>query len=115
MANNCIFCRIIAGEIPSRKLYEDEDIIAFYDIEPEAPVHFLVAPKKHIPNLFEVQIEEAALLGKIVYTAQELAVSEGLGKKGGRFVFNCKSDGNQSVDHVHLHVLGGRKLGWPPG
>jgi len=115
MSTTCLFCRIAAGEIPAQKLYEDEDIVAFRDIKPEAPVHFLVIPRKHIPNLFELQIEEAALMGKLLFTAQELAISEGMGKKGGRFVFNCKTDGGQTVDHVHLHVLGGRELGWPPG
>ena len=115
MSDSCLFCKIIRGEIPSTKLYEDDDLIAFLDIQPEAPVHFLVAPKKHIANLFEVQIEDAALLGKLVFTAQELAVTAGMGKKGGRFIFNCKSDGNQSVDHIHMHVLGGRALAWPPG
>jgi len=115
MSTSCLFCRIANGEIPSTKLYEDEDIVAFLDVNPQAPIHFLVIPRKHIPNLFEVQIEEAALLGKIMFTAQELAIDQGMGKKGGRFVFNCKSDGGQSVDHVHLHVLGGRELSWPPG
>lgn len=115
MSTSCLFCRIANGEIPSTKLYEDEDIVAFLDVNPLAPVHFLVIPRKHIPNLFEVQIEEAALLGKIMFTAQELAIDQGMGKKGGRFVFNCKSDGGQSIDHVHLHVLGGRELSWPLG
>lgn len=115
MANSCLFCRIVQGEIPSRKIYEDEDILAFHDIEPQAPVHFLVIPKKHIANLMEAQPEEGMLLAKMVYVAQELAVGEGLGKGGARFVINCKEDGGQTVDHLHLHVLGGRKLTWPPG
>jgi len=90
-------------------------MVAFRDIKPQAPVHFLVIPRRHIQNLFELQIEDAALMGKLIFTAQELAITEGMGKKGGRFVINCKEDGDQSVEHVHIHVLGGRKLGWPPG
>ena len=115
MTTHCLFCRIVAGEIPAQALYDDDEILAFRDVNPQAPIHFLVIPKKHIPNLFEVDMEDAGLLGKILFTAQELAITEGMGKRGGRFVFNCKTDGGQSVDHVHLHVLGGRALAWPPG
>ena len=109
---DCIFCKIIAGEIPCKKCYEDDEILAFYDINPQAPVHFLVIPKKHIPNIMEA---DAELLGKLLFKAQELAVKEGCGPKGCRFVINCKEDGGQTVDHLHVHVLGKRRLGWPPG
>lgn len=112
---NCIFCRIIAGEIPSKKLFEDDDLLAVHDVNPQAPVHFLVIPKKHIPNLMEITPEDTQLMGKILHKAQELAVAQGCGEKGARFVINCKTDGGQTVDHIHLHVLGGRALGWPPG
>ena len=113
--NDCIFCKIIRGEIPAKKFFEDDDLFAFHDINPHAPVHFLVIPKKHIVNLMETRAEDTALLGKLLFKAQELAVSLGCGENGARFVLNCKSHGGQSVDHLHLHVLGGRTLSWPPG
>jgi histidine triad (HIT) family protein len=109
---DCIFCKIIAGEIPCKKHYEDEEILAFSDITPQAPVHFLVIPKMHIPNIMEA---DAELLGKLLFRAKELAVQEGCGPKGCRFVINCKEDGGQTVNHLHVHVLGKRRLGWPPG
>ncbi|MDR1351748.1 MAG: histidine triad nucleotide-binding protein [Treponema sp.] len=113
--SDCIFCRIVEGEIPSRKLFEDEDILAFHDAAPQAPVHFLVIPKKHIPNIMELGDGGAALLGRLLDTAQKLAAGQGCSEKGARFVINCKSDGGQTVDHLHVHVLGGRPLAWPPG
>jgi histidine triad (HIT) family protein len=113
--NDCVFCKIIAGAIPAKKVYEDDEVYAFSDIAPQAPVHFLVVPKKHITSLMEVEEGDTALLGKLLQTAQRLAKEAGCGERGGRFVINCKSDGLQSVDHLHVHVLGGRKLGWPPG
>jgi histidine triad (HIT) family protein len=109
---DCIFCKITAGEIPSKKLYEDDELLAFYDVNPQAPVHFLVIPKNHIPHIMEA---DALLLGKLLSKAKELAVIEGCGEKGGRFVINYKEDGGQTVDHLHVHVLGGRSLDWPPG
>jgi len=108
---NCIFCRIIAGEIPSKKLYEDDEMLAFYDIKPVSPVHFLVVPKKHIGNLLELETEDAPLVGRMVFKAQELAKEQGCGEKGGRFVINAKTDGGQTVDHLHIHFIGGRTLG----
>ncbi|GHV85255.1 histidine triad nucleotide-binding protein [Spirochaetia bacterium] len=113
--SDCIFCNIIAGEIPSKKIYEDDDMLAFHDISPQAPVHFLVIPKKHIPNVMEAKPEDALLLGKLLHKAQTLLAEQGCAEKGGRFVVNCKSDGMQTVEHIHLHVFGGRSLGWPPG
>lgn len=110
--DNCIFCKIIRGEIPSKKLYEDADILAFHDISPQAPVHFLVIPKQHIPHSMEA---DQGVLGNLLFKAQTLAVQLGCGEKGARFVINCKSHGGQTVDHLHIHVLGGRALGWPPG
>jgi histidine triad (HIT) family protein len=112
---DCIFCGIIAGEVPAKKMYEDEDVYAFHDISPQAPVHFLVIPKKHIVGLMETKPEDAAILGKLIYRAQVLLSEQGCAEKGGRFVINCKSDGMQTVEHIHVHVLGGRQLGWPPG
>jgi histidine triad (HIT) family protein len=112
---NCIFCKIIAGEIPCRKLYEDEEILAFDDAAPQAPLHFLVIPKKHISSVMETEAGDSNLLGRLLYKAQELAAAQGCAEKGARFVINCKSDGGQTVDHLHLHTLGGRPLSWPPG
>ena len=113
--SSCIFCKIIAGEIPSKKLYEDEEMLAFLDINPKAPVHFLVIPKKHIENLMELEASDAALVGRLFNKAQELAKEQGCDKRGGRFIVNAKADGMQTVDHLHIHFLGGRTLGWPPG
>lgn len=112
---NCLFCKIIRGDIPSTQLFENEEMVAFLDIVPKAPVHFLVIPKKHIVNLMEMDESDSALMGRLLYRAQLIAQEQGLGENGARFVFNCKSDGGQTVDHVHLHVLGGRGLHWPPG
>jgi len=113
--SNCLFCKIIAGEIPCKKVYEDDDLFAFHDINPKAPVHFLVIPKKHIPNLMELKPEDRELAGKLIFKTQELAKEQGCGEKGARFVVNAKSDGGQTVDHLHVHVLAGRAMGWPPG
>lgn len=113
--NNCIFCKIARGEIPSKKIYEDDELFAFHDINPQAPVHFLVIPKKHIENLMAMEAADSGLAGRLIFKAQELAAGLGCSDKGARFVLNCKSDGGQSVDHLHVHVLGGRQLDWPPG
>jgi histidine triad (HIT) family protein len=112
---DCIFCKIIAGEIPSKKIYEDEELFAFHDISPQAPVHFLVIPKKHIATVMDTSPEDSVLLGKLLHKAQALLAELGCAEKGGRFAINCKSDGMQTVEHIHVHVLGGRILGWPPG
>ena len=112
---NCIFCKIIKGEIPCKKIFEDDEIFAFHDINAQAPVHFLVIPKRHIPNLTETKPEDSHLLGNLLFKAQELAVQQGCGEKGFRQVINCKSHGGQTVDHLHIHILGGRHLRWPPG
>ena len=113
--DNCIFCKIIKGEIPSGKIYEDDELLAFHDINPQAPVHFLVIPKKHIPNMMELEADDTALVGRLMLKARELAAEQGCENDGCRFVINCKSHGGQAVDHLHLHVLGGRQLKWPPG
>ena len=113
--SNCIFCKIIKGEIPSKKVYEDDELLAFHDINPEAPVHILVIPKKHIPSIMEMEEGDTEMMGRLLFKAQELAKELGCAEKGGRFVINCKAHGGQSVDHLHLHVLGGRHLKWPPG
>jgi histidine triad (HIT) family protein len=113
--SDCIFCKIGAREIQSMVVYEDPEIIAFRDINPQAPVHILVIPKKHYgsPNEFEEQ--DGALLGRLMLAAQQIAQQEKIADRGYRMVLNCGQDGGQSVAHVHLHLLGGRQLGWPPG
>jgi histidine triad (HIT) family protein len=113
--SNCIFCKIISEEIPCKKIYEDDEMLGFLDINPVAPVHFLVIPKKHINNIMEMGTDDAALLGRMFHKAQELAKQQGCEEKGGRFIINTKTDGGQTVDHLHIHFLGGRSLGWPPG
>jgi histidine triad (HIT) family protein len=113
--DDCIFCKIIAGDIPSRKIYEDEEMLAFHDITPKAPVHFLLIPKKHIRNIMELEPEDIPLAGRLLHKAQELAREQGCAEEGARFVINCKTHGGQTVDHLHVHILGGRFLSWPPG
>jgi histidine triad (HIT) family protein len=106
--DNCIFCKIVRGEIPSRKVYEDGDLFAFHDIHPAAPVHFLVIPKRHIDSLSHVAPEDAALLGKMLALAPSLAVEQGAAN-GFRTVINTGADGGQEVSHLHLHILGGAR------
>jgi histidine triad (HIT) family protein len=114
MAGKTIFKRIIDKEIPSDIVYEDDECLAFRDVNPQAPVHVLVIPKKEIASLADADDEDAPLLGHLLTTARMLAVEMQL-ERGYRIVVNCGPDGGQSVDHLHLHVLGGRKLTWPPG
>jgi histidine triad (HIT) family protein len=109
--SDCLFCKIIAGEIPSKKLYEDDEMLAFSDIKPMAPVHFLVVPKKHIDNMLFLEEADTALVGRLFYKAQELAKEQGCEERGGRFVVNAKIDGGQTVEHLHIHFLGGHELG----
>lgn len=111
---DCLFCKIVNGDIPARKLYEDDLVVAFHDIAPQAPVHFLVIPKKHIATLNDMDEDDRALLGHIVYTAQRLAREQGCAE-GFRVVMNCNEQGGQTVYHIHMHVLGQRQLHWPPG
>ena len=111
---DCLFCKIVNGDIPARKLYEDDRVVAFHDIAPQAPVHFLVIPKKHIATLNDMDEDDRALLGHVVYTAQRLAREQGC-EEGFRVVMNCNEQGGQTVYHIHMHVLGQRQLHWPPG
>ncbi len=108
---DCIFCKIVKGEIPSSKVYEDEDILAFKDINPITPVHILVIPKKHIESLNNIEPEDEKLLGKIFLTIKQIAKEQGIAEKGYRVVNNCGEDGGQEVKHLHFHILGGKKLG----
>lgn len=111
---DCLFCKIISGEIPSKKIYEDDKALAFYDIEPQAPVHFLVIPKTHIKDADAINPNNEAVIGHIFTVIAKVAKELGLGA-GYRIVSNCGKDAMQSVDHLHFHVLGGRLLSWPPG
>ncbi|MDR2951794.1 MAG: histidine triad nucleotide-binding protein, partial [Treponema sp.] len=108
--SDCLFCKIARGEIPCTKIYEDDEMLAFKDINPMDPVHFLLIPKKHITSVLETQEQDAPLLGSLIFKAQELAKQQGCEKGGGRFVINAKADGGQTVDHLHIHFLGGRAL-----
>ena len=113
--NDTIFGKIIRGEVPSEKVYEDDDVLAFKDVNPAAPVHILVIPKKHIVDLFDADEEDAELLGQLLLVAREVALQQGLKEGGFRTVINSGAGVGQSVFHVHVHVLGGRDFSWPPG
>ncbi|MFN8062907.1 MAG: histidine triad nucleotide-binding protein [Vicinamibacterales bacterium] len=115
MSSACVFCRIVAGEIPSTAVHDDEHVYAFADINPQAPLHLLVVPKRHIATLNDLSPEDDALVGEVVRTGSKLARERGYGERGYRLVFNCNRDAGQTVFHVHLHVLAGRGLTWPPG
>ena len=112
---DCLFCKIAEGSIPSNKLYEDELCLAFYDIDPQAPVHFLVIPKRHIASAAALTEEDAALLGHVFAVIAAQCKKLGIAENGYRVVTNVGKDGGQSVGHLHFHVLAGRSLAWPPG
>ncbi|MGM9525840.1 MAG: histidine triad nucleotide-binding protein [Peptococcaceae bacterium] len=112
---DCIFCKIANKEIPSTIVYEDEDVIAFRDLNPEAPVHILVIPKKHIASLNAATAEDQQLLGKVLLTIQKIAAEQGIAEKGYRVVTNCGEQGGQTVMHLHFHLMGGREMLWPAG
>ena len=114
MASDCLFCRIAAGEIPVKKVYEDDLCLAFPDINPQAPTHVLVIPKQHIGSHAETEPRHESLLGHLLARAGVVAREAGL-SRGYRLVINTGPEGGQSVQHVHVHVLGGRAMGWPPG
>lgn len=108
---DCLFCKIIKGDIPSTKVYEDDEILAFKDIHPVAPVHVLVIPKKHISSLVELKPEDETVIGRIYTTINKIAKQEGILEAGFRVIVNCGEDGGQEVKHLHFHLLGGKKLG----
>ena len=110
---DCVFCKIAAGEIPTEAIYEDENLIAFNDLDPQAPIHFLVIPKKHITSLATLEDSDSALIAHIMKSIKRLAEEKGL--ESYRVVTNIGEDGGQSVPHLHFHVLGGRSFNWPPG
>jgi len=112
---SCLFCRIIAGEIPGKFLHQDDRLVVLQDINPQAPLHVLVIPRKHIATLNDLSQEDDGLVGEMLRRAAIVAREHGVADSGYRAVFNCNREAGQTVFHIHLHVLGGRSLGWPPG
>jgi len=111
---DCLFCKILAGEIPADRVYEDDKVIAFRDINPQAPFHCLIIPRKHISTLNDIADEDREVVGHMIQTAAKIAKQEGFDQDGYRTVFNCNTHGGQTVYHIHLHLLGGKPMGWPP-
>jgi histidine triad (HIT) family protein len=112
---DCIFCKIVDGSIPAKIIYEDEQVIAFDDLYPKAPQHKLIIPKRHIATLNDLTVKDNLLMGHMVHTAQQLAQKLNIADSGYRIVLNCNEEGGQEVYHIHLHLLGGKKMYWPPG
>ncbi|WP_454785010.1 histidine triad nucleotide-binding protein [Legionella sp. WA2024007413] len=112
---NCLFCKIAQGAIPASVVFEDDEIMAFHDLNPQAPKHLLIIPKQHIATLNDASDENQALLGKMILGAKKIAQTEGISEAGYRLVLNINPDGGQTVFHIHLHLLGGRRMTWPPG
>jgi len=113
--SNCLFCKILSGDIPADIVYESETAIAFRDINPQAPTHLLIIPRKHIATINDIVEEDAAIVGSLYSAAREIAAAEGIAEDGFRAVMNCNEGAGQTVFHIHLHLLGGRPLTWPPG
>ncbi len=112
---NCLFCKIVAGAIPADRLYEDELVLAIRDINPQAPVHLLLMPKRHLASLLDLEEDEGRLIHRMTLVAVQLAKSEGVAERGFRLLTNVGRDGGQAIPHLHFHLLGGRPMGWPPG
>lgn len=112
---DCLFCKIAQGAIPASVVFQDDELLAFNDINPQAPKHVLIIPKHHIATINDAEQEQQLLLGKMILGAKKIAQSEGLSESGYRLVFNINPDGGQTVYHIHLHLLGGRQMTWPPG
>jgi histidine triad (HIT) family protein len=112
---SCLFCRIVAGEIPASKVFEDERLVAFDDINPQAPMHVLVVPREHVATVSDLGPDHDGLVGAMVRRGATIAAERGYAESGFRMVFNCQAGAGQTVFHLHLHVLGGRKFTWPPG
>jgi histidine triad (HIT) family protein len=111
----CLFCKIVAGDIPATRVHEDDELLAFEDIKPEAPVHVLIVPKRHVATLNELDSDDDRMVGSMIRLAARIAKDRGVDNDGYRTVFNCNSHAGQTVFHIHLHLLAGRRLGWPPG
>ena len=112
---DCLFCKIANGEIPTDKVFEDDKVLAFNDIDPQAPVHFLVIPKEHIKSAAEINSKNSGIISHIFEVIAKIAAEKGIDEKGFRVVTNCGEHGGQTVGHLHFHVLAGRNIGWPPG
>lgn len=112
---DCLFCRILAGDVPAEAVYENDHVFAFRDINPVAPTHVLLIPREHIASLNDAAAPQRALLGEMLLAAREVAAREGLSESGYRLVFNTMKDAGQVVFHIHAHLIGGRAMGWPPG
>lgn len=112
---DCLFCKIINGDIPASIIYQDEDVMAFNDINPQAPSHKLIVPRKHIATINDLSVQDHALLGKMTLAAKHLAKELNIDQEGYRLVLNCNAGAGQTVFHIHMHLLGGRPLSWPPG
>ena len=112
---DCLFCKIVSGEIPGQIVHQDERVVAFRDIDPKAPLHVLIVPRRHIASLNDLRAEDDGLVGEMIRRAAALAAEHGYADRGYRTVFNCNADAGQTVFHIHLHVLGGRRFTWPPG
>lgn len=115
MSEDCLFCKIARGEIPSTEVYSDAEFYAFRDIHPAAPSHVLLIPRKHIARISDAGAEDERLMGRMLLRANDIARQEGIAEDGFRYVISCNRHGGQLVFHIHLHILGGRELGWPPG
>ena len=112
---DCLFCKVVSGEVAINKIYENKDILAFEDINPQAPIHFLIIPKVHIPTLNDLEPRDIALVGKLSLVASKLAKEYKISKNGYRTIMNCNSDAGQTVFHIYLHMMAGRRFKWPPG
>ena len=115
MSEDCLFCKLISGEIPATEVYRDDDIFAFEDINPIAPTHILVIPIKHLSDIKSANEDDQELIGKMLLIANQIATEKGLADDGFRYVINTGKNGGQTVYHLHLHIIGGRSLSWPPG
>jgi len=113
--SDCIFCKIASGEMESDIVHQSDEIVAFRDINPQAPTHILIIPTKHVATVNDLQPDDEALIGKLVATARDLAKKEGISEDGYRLVMNCNAGAGQTVFHIHLHLIGGRAMRWPPG
>ena len=114
-SDDCLFCKILAGDIPADIIFESDDVIAFRDINPHAPSHALIIPRRHVATINDLEDGDEALVGILFLAAKKIAADEGIADAGYRVVMNCNEAAGQTVFHLHLHILGGRRLGWPPG
>ena len=112
---DCLFCKMVSGEISPDTVYEDDEVLAFRDIDPQAPTHVLIVPKQHVATINDLNTGNAELVGKMMLAAARVAQQEGFAEQGYRTLVNCNADGGQTVFHIHMHLLGGRVMGWPPG